>query len=162
MVSDLSACHLQAAGDDESGTEAGGFVAPAASEAVDDESGGGGGQNGRESYAEIGFADGLGGHDLQPVNQGRFVETILVVEVGDDPIMAFAHFAGGLGEAGLVAIKKRKPPAPGDVHQQGESQDEEAAVALGYHKLRMAVAAQSDDIALVVEVRLVCMSLLQK
>lgn len=41
-----------------------------------------------------------------PVGEGRLVEAILVVEVGDNPFVAVDHLHGGVGEARLVAVNE--------------------------------------------------------
>ena len=55
----------------------------------------------------------------------------MVIEVGNDPVVAFAHFSRGFGKTGFIPIKQRKPPPASQMHKQGENKDDEAAVAYG-------------------------------
>ena len=66
-----------------------------------------------------------------PIGEGWFVEAILVVKVGHDPLAAIYHLDGGMGEAGFVAVNERQgPDARDEGHdgQQGETQWRKKAV----------------------------------
>src|SRR5581483_10312330 len=63
--------------------------------------------------------------DLRPVSERRFIESIFVVEVGDNVILAFDHFARRFGKARLVAIDQRNDPGAGDVKEDATGEEEE-------------------------------------
>ena len=53
--------------------------------------------------------------DLRPVGEGRFIETILIVEIRNDVIASLDHLARRFGKTRLVAIDQRQAPRADDV-----------------------------------------------
>src|SRR5256885_16060085 len=73
-------------------------------------------RNGRgKPGREIVFAKNRVAGDLGPINEGRFIETILVVEERDDVIAALAHLAGGFRKTRLDPYNKRNDLRSGDL-----------------------------------------------
>lgn len=60
----------------------------------------------------------IGAHP--PVGEGRFVEAVFVVEVGDGPLVTVDHLDGSVGEARFVAVDKRQGPDAGDEGKEGQ------------------------------------------
>ena len=108
-------------GDHEGGIEAGG-VADAADgeEGSEDQEGGGDGR--RDAGGPVGDAeDGVGEH-FSPVEKDGFFQPGVVVEDGDNPVVAGKHFTGNLGVAGLVGANQS---------DAGEAEEEEKAAEAG-------------------------------
>src|SRR5947207_4874667 len=82
----------------------------------------------RKARREIVLAEDGIARDLRPINEGRLIEAILVVEKRDNVIASLAHFAGSFGKTGLVAIDERNDPGPGDMEKKrAEENDDEIA-----------------------------------
>src|SRR5262249_19014847 len=77
------------------------------------------------------FAEEGEGGRLKPIDQGRFIEAILVVEIRDDPVAPLAHFAGGLGEAGFVAVQEREVPGTEGIEEENGQKQREGHLAAG-------------------------------
>ena len=88
------------------------------------ERGQGSGDRGGEARGEIVVAEEAIAERLQPVGEGRFVEAVVVVEVGDDVIAPLQHLARGLGKARLVTIDQRQGPRAGEVEKKAREKDE--------------------------------------
>ncbi len=61
---------------------------------------------------------------LKPVGEGRFVEAVIIIEVGNDVIAPLQHLARSLGETRLVAIDQRQGPRAGDMEKEAREKDE--------------------------------------
>src|SRR4051794_38768288 len=55
---------------------------------------------------------------LKPIGERRFVEAILIIEIGNDVIVALNHFPRGLRETRFVAIDQRQAPCAGEVEKE--------------------------------------------
>ena len=73
---------------------------------------------GRETRSKIIFAKDTIARDLKPVGERRFIETELIVEIGDDEIAPLAHFPCRFGETWLVAIDQRQTPGACEMEKQ--------------------------------------------
>ena len=71
----------------------------------------------REASSEIVFAENVIAGDLCPVGEGRLIESKLIVEEGNDVVVALDHFARSFGKARLIPIDKRQAPCAKDVEQ---------------------------------------------
>ena len=77
----------------------------------------------RKASGEIVFAENVIAGDLCPVGEGRLIESKLIIEVGNDVVLAFDHFARSFGKARLIPIDQRQAPCPENVKQNaGEKQ----------------------------------------
>ena len=60
---------------------------------------------------------------LRPIDEGRLVEAVLVVEIRDDIITPLPHLARSFGEARLVSIKQGYDPGPGSMQEKTGKKD---------------------------------------
>ena len=76
-----------------------------------------------QARREIVLAQKVVTGDLRPINEGRFVEAVLVVEVRDDIIAPLPHLPRSLGKPRLVSIKQRYDPSSGSMQEKTGNED---------------------------------------
>ena len=86
----------------------------------------------RQPRREIVFAEKAITRDLRPINERRFVEAILVIEVRDDIIAPLPHLARRLGKTRLVSIDQRDDPGARDVEKQAADEEQNEITDCGW------------------------------
>ena len=61
----------------------------------------------RKSRGKVVLSQCVVCHDLAPIDQRRFIESVLAVEPWYQEIAALPHFAGGFSKSRFVAINQR-------------------------------------------------------
>ena len=89
----------------------------------------------RKSGREIVLSKNLVTGDLCPIGEGRFVETEMIVEIGNDIIAALSHLARCFCKARLVAIDQRQTPCSGDVEENAAHEQERVSANTGIRRL---------------------------
>ena len=95
----------------------------------------GGGDCRWKSGREIVLSKNLVTGDLCPIGEGRFVETEVIVEIGNDIIAAFNHLARCFSKARFVAIDQRQIPCAGDVKENAADEQECILANTGIRRL---------------------------
>ena len=69
----------------------------------------------RKTSGEIVLAENVIAGDLCPLGEGRLIESKLIIEVRNDVVPAFDHFARSFGKARLIPINQRQAPCAKDM-----------------------------------------------